>query len=120
MCTIKYNYVYLGINQGSYTLQYISCNTNTGTAQKSSLCILCSQRVLDCLLNILNCDKTFQIIIVIYDRKFLFSCGSQDLLGFFQCNTFLGSNQSFRSHGLLDLLAVVCLELQVTVRNDTN
>ena len=73
MCAIQYNNVYLCLYQCSGTLQHISRDTDRCAAEQTSLCILGRIRVLDLLFDIFNCNKTFQIEIVIYDRELLFS-----------------------------------------------
>ena len=120
VCTVKNNYINLGFNKCCHSVKYICCNTDTGTAEQSALFILCCKRIFDRLFNILNCNKTFQIKIVIHDRKLFFSCLCQNCLCFFQCNAFLCCNQSLGSHGLFDLFTEICFKFQITVCNDTD
>ena len=116
---IQNQYIYMRIHQCFCSLQYVGSNTNTGTTQKTSLCILCCQRVFNLFFNIFDRNKTLQIEIFINNRKFLLASLAKNHFCFFQCNTFLCSYQILRSHGLFDLFREICLKLQITVSDDT-
>ena len=120
MCGIQNNNVNLGFCQSCHTIQNIGSNTNTCTAEQTSLCILCCKRIFDRLLNILDRDQALQIEVLINDRQLLFSCLCQNLLCFFQCDTFGSRNQTFTGHGFFNLLGKICLEFQVAVGNDAD
>ena len=58
MCRIDYDTIYLCIYESCYAIHNILCDTDSCTTQKTSLLVLCRQRILDLLLNILNGDQT--------------------------------------------------------------
>ena len=92
MCRIDNDNINMCLNKCIYTVKNICCNTNTCTAEQTSLSILCRQRILDLLLNILDCDQTLEVEVIINNRKFLFAGLTEDLLGFLKCHAFLGCN----------------------------
>ena len=119
MSGIDYNHIYMSIYQSVDPCHYIFCDTYCRTAEQSSLCIFRRQRIFDLFFNIFDRNETFQIKIVIYDRKFFFSGFCQDLFCLFKSHSFFCSNQPLRGHALFDLSGEIFLKFQVTVCDDT-
>ena len=59
VCGIDNDDIDMGSNQGIDTLHHVSGDTDTGTAEKTSLIILCRKRILDLFFNIFDGDQTF-------------------------------------------------------------
>ena len=110
----------MSLYQRIYTLQNVCCNTNSCTAQQTTMIVLGRQRVFDLFLNILDRDQTFEIEVLVNDRQLFFSCLGKDCLGLFQCDTFRSSDQILAGHAVLDLLCEILFEFQITVGNDTD
>ena len=120
VCGVQYDYVHLGIYQGCNSFQHVCGNADCGTAEKSALCILCCQRIFDGLFNILDGDKTLQIVIGVNNGKLFLSCLGENLFCLFQSDSFRSRNQTFAGHRLFDFLGEICFKFQIAVGNDTN
>ena len=105
---IQDNHIHLGLYQSRHTLQHIGCDTHGRAAEQSSLSVLCGQRVLNLLLNILDGNESFQVKIVIYYRQLLNPGLCQNRLRLLKGNPLLGSNQIPGVKILLKLQIAVC------------
>ena len=117
---VKHNYVNVCLHQSLYAVENICGDAECSSTEQTTLCILCRQRILDLLLNILDRDQTLEVEIIIDDRQFLNSCLCKDALCLHQSNAFLCSYKILGSHALTNLLAEILLELQITVGDDSH
>ena len=101
---INDEHVYMRLIQSFHPVHDVGGNAHGGSAEQSALRILRGQRVLNLLLDVLDGNQAFQLKILIYNRKLLFSGFCQDLFRFRQSYAFSGSNQPLRCHGLFNLL----------------
>ena len=120
MCRVENDDVYMCVDELLCTLDNIGCDTECSTAEESALCILRRVRILHLLLDILDGDETLQITLIIDDRELLNLCTCEDLLRFLEGGTLLRRYEVLSRHALADLLRVVLLENEVTVRDDTD
>ena len=120
VCGIHYHNVNFRFHKLSRAIQAIRRDAQRRAAEKTSLGVFCGKRILDLLLNIFNCNKAFQVALVIHDRELLFSGFGQDLLRLFERDPLLRRDQAFGSHGFFDLLREVFFKFQITVRNDAD
>ena len=116
---IKYNHINVALNKSFHSLKHIGCDSDSCTTEQSSLCILGSEGILDSLLNILNCNESLEIEVIINYGKFLLTSLGKDCLSLIKRDAFLGSDEILTCHGLLNLLTEICLELKVTVCDNT-
>ena len=120
VCGIDNDCVNLCLNKRIHTVEHVGGNAYAGCTEQSALGVLGCKRILDCLFNIFDGDKTFEVSFVIDDRKLLLTRCGKNLLGFFERYAFLTGNESLTRHGLADLLREIGLELQVAVCNDAD
>ena len=59
MRRIYYDYVNICFYKSIYTCKHIGCNTNSCTAEQTSLLIFCCKRIFDLFFDIFNRDQTF-------------------------------------------------------------
>ena len=110
-----------GINKSLDTLHGITCDTHTGCNTQAALAVLASHWLVLCFCDILVCDETYQLAVIVNNRQLLDLVITQNLgsslhIGLLVCNNqFLG-----RSHDLADRTLHVCLEAEVTVGNNTH
>ena len=120
MCRVENDDVYMCVDELLCTLDDIGCDTECSTAEESALYILRRVRILHLLLDILDGDETLQITLIIDDRELLYLRTCEDLLRFLEGGTLLRRYEVLARHALADLLRVVLLENEVTVRDDTD
>ena len=72
VCRIHDDNIHMGVDQGLHALHHIGGNADAGAAEQTSLIVLCGEGIFDLLLNILDGNQTFQIVVVIHDGEFLF------------------------------------------------
>ncbi len=104
VCTVKHDNIDLCRDKRLHALKHICGDADTCAAQQSSLLIFCGERILDRLFNVLDCDESLEIIVVIYYRKFFFSRIREHFLCLLKRDAFLRCDESLRCHGLLYLL----------------
>ena len=114
------DHVYVCFYQRIDTIEHVCRDADCGTAEQTSLLILGGQWVLDGFLDIFDGDQTFEVEIVIDNRKFFFSGFCKDCFCLVQRNAYFCSDQVFAGHGLFDFLGEISFKLQITVCNNTN
>ena len=117
---IKHDDVDLGLAERFHSLEDIGCDADAGAAEKTSLGILGCIGVLDVLFNILNCDQTDKVVVIVDDGKLFLLGTGKDLLRLLQRDPFFGRDKSLGSHRLADLLAEIGLKFQVSVGDDAD
>ena len=101
---VENDHVNFCIDQCLYSLQTVGCDADCCTAEKTSLLVLCGKRIFDLLFDILYCNQSFEIKILIYNREFFLSGFGKVILCLLQSDALLSRDQSFLSNGLFDLL----------------
>ena len=110
----------LGLHQSIHAVEDVGGDTDTCGTKKTSLGVLRSQRILDGLLNIFDCNQTLEVTVLVHNGKLLLAGLGENHLRLVEGYTLRCGNQPFTGHGFADLLRKISLKLQVTVCDNTD
>ena len=119
---VESNNVNTCLDEGSCTLENVSCSADSSTAEESAAGITGGVRILNSLLDILDSDKAAEHIIIINDRELLDSVLTEDLLSVCKGCTYRSCNEIALSHNIYDWLIEISRshESKVSVCEDAD
>lgn len=120
MGRIDHNTVYLCVHQRIYAIHNIGRHAHSGSAEQTSLRILCRVRILNLFFNVLDGDEPCQIPFLINDRQLFLSGPGKNLFCLLQVDSLLCCDQPVAGHALLDLFGIIGLKFQIPVRNNAH
>ena len=117
---INYNGICTSVHQSFHTVECISSYSHTGSYTQTTFRIFASHWFIFCFCDIFISNQTYQLSILIYNRKFFNFIFLQNLGSSFHVCTRLCCYNVFLCHHLINTLIQILFKAQVTVCNNTD
>ena len=120
MCSIDDDSVCSGIDKSLHTVESVGSHSHAGSHAQTAFAVLASHWLVLCLCDVLVCDKSHEVVVLIHHGQFLDLVFLQNLSSRGEVGLLVSSDEVLLRHHLVHLLVEMALKAKVAVGDDAH